>query len=328
MKTLKLDIKNNNLKNLYIFWGDENYLKKHYEGVIKSKILDENFIDFNELILNNETFNIENIYEFINSYPVMSDKKLLILKDIDIFTLKDIDIFLNTPDYIHILIIYSTIEYKPDKRTSVYKNFIPKVSVIEFPFYKDIDLIPWIKRRADALNACIDTKECEYLIFNCGSSMVNLINEIEKLCAYSKKISKADIDNVCTKILSAVIFDISDLITLGEFDKAINLSNILMNLKNEPILILASFTRHLEKLYVISLAKNKGDTYLMNALNTKSSFYLRKMLTQANKLSIGFLSESVVLCMYADRDMKTLSNANSNILTDLLLKMAVVYGKN
>lgn len=328
MKTLKLDIKNDNLKNLYIFWGAENYLKKHYEGVIRNKILDDNFIDFNQLILNNETFNIDLIYEFINSYPVMSDKKLLILKDIDVFSLKDIDIFLNIPDYIHILIIYSNIEYKPDKRTSIYKNFISKTNVIEFPFYKDVDLIPWIKRRAKALNASVDTPECEHLIFNCGLSMVNLINEIEKLCAYSKKITKTDIDNVCTKILSAVIFDISDFIINGEFDKAINLSNTLINLKNEPILILASFARHLEKLYLIKLAKTKGETYLMNILNTKSFFYLKKMLTQSNKLSIGFLSKSVVLCMYADRDMKTLSISNPSILTDVLLKMAVIYGKD
>lgn len=328
MKSLKSDIKNDSLKNIYIFWGAENYLKKHYEGLVRNKILDESFIDFNELILNNETFDIELIYEFIVSYPVMSDKKLLILNDIDIFNIKDIDIFLNTPDYIHILIIYTNIEYKPDKRTVVYKKLIPNVSVIEFPFYTNVDLIPWIKRRANALHCSIDTAQCEHLIFNCGLFMVNLINEIEKLCAYSKKISKDDIDNVCTKILSAVIFDISDFIISGDFKGAIDLSNKLISLKNEPILILASFARHLEKLYLIKLAKNKGDTYLMGILNTKSSFYLRKMIMQSNKLSIEFLRESVVLCMYADRDMKTLATINANILIDLLLKMAVIYAEN
>lgn len=48
-------------------------------------------------------------------------------------------------------------------------------------------------------------------------------------------VKKSDIDAVCTKVLDAVTFDLTDAITAQRFDRALGLVQELIAQKNEPI---------------------------------------------------------------------------------------------
>ena len=84
MNNLKKDINNNTLKNLYLFTGPEVFLSEFYTNDIKKKLLGESGDDFNLLTVSRCLPDINDADNFINSYPFMSDKKLMIIKDSNI----------------------------------------------------------------------------------------------------------------------------------------------------------------------------------------------------------------------------------------------------
>ena len=55
--------------------------------------------------------------------------------------------------------------------------------------------------------------------------MTNLAGEIDKAAAHTTtgEIRKYNIDAVCSPVLDAVIFDLTDAITAGKFDRAVSL---------------------------------------------------------------------------------------------------------
>ena len=55
---LKEQIKNDKLKNIYLFYGDEEFLKNKYVNDIKNAIPHNGFEDFNHIIFN-DTKNCE-----------------------------------------------------------------------------------------------------------------------------------------------------------------------------------------------------------------------------------------------------------------------------
>lgn len=59
------------------------------------------------------------------------------------------------------------------------------------------------------------------MIFLCGNSMTNLAGEMEKAAAHTTTgvIKRYNIDAVCSPVLDAVVFDLTDAVTAGRFDR-------------------------------------------------------------------------------------------------------------
>ena len=99
------------IDNLYLFYGDEDYIKDTYIDRIKTMVLENdmlgiNFTQFDDVPTKNE------LLEAVESAPMMCDKKVVLLNEINIVStsvkkdLKDAltDIFENIPEYTVIII--------------------------------------------------------------------------------------------------------------------------------------------------------------------------------------------------------------------------------
>ena len=71
IKILKDDIKNNNFKNLYVFYGEEEYLKKFYINKIEETILEDNFKSLNKVVLDGKIED-DKIVEACETMPFFS----------------------------------------------------------------------------------------------------------------------------------------------------------------------------------------------------------------------------------------------------------------
>lgn len=188
--TLKNDIKNNNLGNFYIFHGIEDYLKNDSLKKIENLLLDEAFKSFNLEKFDEQNFNIEDFSNAIESFPAMSDKKLIIVRDLDLFKLKAdlkdelVAILSDLPDYVCVIFDYATIKFEQDKRQKM-SNVIKKFGqIIEFTYLSQKQLNVWIKRRLKAEKIEISDKTCEYFTFISSMGMSNLASECDKLAGY------------------------------------------------------------------------------------------------------------------------------------------------
>ena len=146
------------------------------------------------------------------------------------------------------------------------------------------------------------------MIFLCGNSLTNLMGEVEKAAAHSTtgEIKRYNIDAVCSPVLDAVVFDLTDAIADGKFDKAVSLVGDLLRLKNNEVLIFTTITRHIQRLYAAKLCAETrgGDRYLSEMIGSKSPFYAKKIQSAARPLPLPVLRRAASLCAQTDSDLK------------------------
>ena len=329
---LKRDLKNNELGQLYVIGGEEAYLREHYLHKLVDALVDDTFRDFNLEEFEGSAVTVEQLSNAIDSYPAMAERRVVVLKDFDVFhapaAWKEYlpEILSDLPEYICVIFYYDTIDLKPDKRTKLY-SLIQKVGCIaEFTQLERHDLIPWIRRHAAAQKKQISDATCDYLLFLCGTSMTNLVTEIAKACSHSAtdEVTRKDIDAVCSKVLDAVVFDLTDAIADTRFDQALSIVGELIAQKNEPIVLLSAVSRHIQRLYAAKLVAVSHGTEqeLMEMLGTKSAYYARKMRDGARRFPLSWLRRALLLSGETDIAMKTTGTERQKVLELYLLELA------
>ena len=226
---LKQDLAKGSFETLYILYGEEAYLREYYLRQLRKKVVDETFADFNLIELDGKTLTLESLTEAVDSYPAMSERKLVIVTDFNIYappaSFGDqlIDLLSDLPDYVCLVFYFDILEAKPDKRTKMYKLLEKKACTAEFARLEEKELIERLERRE--LNCIISDEDAAYMIFLCGTSLTNLMGEIEKAAAHctTGEIKRYNIDAVCSPVLDAVVFDLTDAIAAGKFEKAVAL---------------------------------------------------------------------------------------------------------
>lgn len=332
VERLKRDLKSNTFAPLYVLYGEETYLKEKYLSSLKKQVVDPTFADFNLQEFEGKTLTYEQLSEAIDSLPAMSEKKLIVVTDFDLFkppaefSDKLSALLADLPDYICLVFYYDLLTNKPDSRTQLYKQLVQFACFAEFSHLTDDNLIKWIIKQAKTLDRSITADTAKHLIFQCGNDMTNLVGEIEKAAAHTttNTIEKKDIFAVCSPVLDAVIFDLTDAITDGKFDKAIQIVESLLAQKNNEIAIFTTIMRHIQRVYAVKLCDNtKADSRrLMEMVGSKSAFYVQRLQSAARKMPLAWLRRTASQCARTDFALKD-SAVNQQKLIELsLLQMA------
>lgn len=82
---LKFQISENKLQKMYIFYGDEEYLKEFYIKKIEALVPDCGLAEYNRIVINGvQEYSVyDDVWE---EMPVMTDRRLLVIRDSNIFT--------------------------------------------------------------------------------------------------------------------------------------------------------------------------------------------------------------------------------------------------
>ena len=327
------DLKNGEYAPLYIISGEESYLKEYYLRELRQKVVDPAFADFNLIEFEGKGLSVEQLTEAIDSYPAMSEKKLIIVSDFDLFKppagFSDVlpGILSDLPEYVCLVFYYDVLEGKPDKRTKLYKTLEKTACFAEFSHQEERELVAWLERRARALGCSIAPEDATYMIFLCGNSMTNLAGEMEKAAAHTTTgvIKKYNIDAVCSPVLDAVVFDLTDAITAGKFDRAVALVGDLIAQKNNEVMIFTTITRHIQRLYAAKLCAEArgGEKQLMEMLGSKSPYYARQIQNAARRVPLSWLRKAASLCSKTDSALKGSAVGRQKQIELTLLSMSV-----
>ncbi|MFI3226408.1 MAG: DNA polymerase III subunit delta [Clostridia bacterium] len=336
-EVLESDVKNNNLGNFYIFHGIEDYMKNFYLKKIEELLLDEAFKSFNLEKFDEQNFNLEDFSNSIESFPAMAEKKVIIVRDFDLYKIKAdirdemIEILSDLPDYVCVIFDYATIEFKQDKRLKINNVIKDKARIVEFAFLSQNKMNTWLKRRFKAENIAISDKTCEYFTFICSMSMSNLSSECEKLCAYcTEEVLPSDIDAICSKVLEAKIFDITDKLLNRDVVSALQLIDDLILLKTDEFSIVSVINSQFQRLYSAKLGmkQHKNERYFMDLWSIRSSYAIRMSLQQAEKYETNFLRTACNLCVKTAMDMVSINMDKSQLLQLLIVKIGAINAEN
>jgi len=328
---LKKDLSAGNVGKLYVFHGEEVYLRDYYLGRMKELLVGQGMAEFNLHTINGKEFTPHALEEAVDCLPMMSERTMVLVTDYDLFRAGEKDrgelirIFTQLPDYCCVVFVYDLISFKSDARTKLAMTLQEQGSVVQFARQEQGDLVDWVHRRFRALGKEIDSEQARYLIFLCGELMNGLIGEIEKIGAYARggRITKEDIDAVATPQLDAVAFQMTDAIGMGNFDRAAAVLGELFQMQEPHVRILYSLGKQMRQLYAarLTLENHGGAAELAQKLGIKP-YPAEKLMNSARRFSLDWCRKAVIACAQTDLAMKSGGGDGDELLTGLLLELA------
>ncbi len=306
---LKNQLKTNSLKNIYLFFGAENYIKELYLKKIKDMLVDPGMEDFNFVMLSEKNVEFAAVDDALESFPMMSEKKLVIIKNSGIFSKASEEVkefwssrLKNIPEYVTLIFDEAAI----DKRSSIYKAVNAAGLSVEFEYLSDSDLVAWLEREARNAGKVIAKHNAEYMVSICDSGLSFIRNELDKLLNFcDKEITRSDIERLVAKSLSVRVFELSDAIMAKDADTALSLLFDFKTVKESAFKILYLLLGTFDKMLHARLLVAEGAPYakIAEKLDLKP-FIARKYLDGGKKFSDDYLIDRIMRVSEIDLAIK------------------------
>lgn len=332
------EIKDDKLRPVYLFTGDEGYLMNKAINRLKDKYIDPSFEALNYVIIDGKDMGFDNILNACETLPFMAEKKLVLVKDIGQILDKDEssdkklgDYVESLDNYLSLILIDKSNELK--KTTKTYKSIRSLGGVVEYSKLKGKELNVWIegiikkhKKKLAPANLNYFIQKSTYSEYGSTKTLYDLENELIKLINYSlnEEISKEDIDLVLIKTLDTNIFNLLSSINRKDSDSALKIFNE-MHISNEPIpRIIFMIVRQLRLMLGYKLYREKGYTEgkIQEKLGVKSSFEFGRIAKESGSFTQAQLKKSLEYILEIDIKQKTSSHDEKLALEILIINLA------
>lgn len=320
MKNLVQDIKTNDFKNIYLLYGEEEYLKKQYRQKLQDALISpDDTVNLN--FYEGKNISVQELIDQAETMPFLADRRLLVIEDSGFFKSASVELaeyLEQVPETTYFLFVESEV----DKRQKMYKAVQKKGRIVEFAAQKEDTLIRWILGILKKENKNITRSSMELLLEKTGTDMNNIAMELEKLLSYTMDrdvITAEDIESICTTQTVNKIFDMINAVADGNRKKALDLYYDLLALKEPPMRILFLLTRQFNLLMQTKELQSTGyDAKTIAAKLAIQPFVARNCTRQASAFSLEKLKMLVKSCVDAEEAVKT-GNLNEKLAVELIL---------
>ena len=329
ISALKAALKAGEPARCYIFYGEEAYLREYYTRQLRQLVCGGPAGDFNYHRLEARGLTVRQVSDAVEAMPMLGGHTLVELDDFDLYRVGEreqwVELLSDLPDYCTLLLVYDTVEWKPDRRIKKLTEVIDRhACVVEFPKQSTRQLMEWLRRRLRAVGKQIDDDTAEYLIFRTGGAMTALGSEADKLGSYvtGQTVTRQDVDMVTEPVLEAQVFAIVDALAARRGGEAMRLLRDLITLQEEPIVILAAMGSQLRRLYAARVLMDSGDGVRgLQELYQLSSYAANMSLKTARQLPLAWCARAVTLCAETDYQLKTSFDDPARLMELLLLRL-------
>lgn len=327
---LKRDLRANAPHTLYVFHGEEVYLRDYYLNELKRRLLPPGLEQFNLHTARGRDCTPEWLEQAADCLPMMSGRTMIQVTDYDLFAggetqrKKLLALFQALPEYCCMVFVYDQQPYKAD-RSKLAALLKERGAVVDFHRQEQGDLVDWITRRFKAEGRAIDAQDARYLIFLAGDLMTNLICEIGKIAAYSRgpRVTRADMEAVVTPQVDAAVFQMTDAIARKDFEKAASVLADLFHERQPAPSILYSVGRYFRQLYTarLCLERGEGRDVFMEMWDMRSAYPAEKIMDAARRFSLAWCRHGVRRCAEVEMAMRG-SGDERELLVSLLMELS------
>lgn len=322
MKTIDNDIKMGQLKNVYLLYGTEDYLKRQYRDKLKHALVEpDDTMNFSAY--EGKDINPKELIDLSETLPFFKEKRMILVENSGFFK-NSCDDLAEYMSQVPESTCFVFVEEEVDKRSKLFKAASRAGSAVEFETPKEDMLIRWILGRIQREGKKITQSVMQLFLSKTGSDMENIDKELEKLICYTwdkTEISAADVEAICTGQTENKIFEMIDAISAKNQKKALDLYYDLLALKEAPMRILFLIARQFQNLLLIKSMSAKGYPAVSIAKTAgMPSFAVQKNLRQAGAFKINQLKEAIEDCGQAEEDVKTGRMADQLAVELLIVK--------
>lgn len=322
MKTIDNDIKMGQLKNVYLLYGTEDYLKRQYRDKLKHALVEpDDTMNFSAY--EGKDINPKELIDLSETLPFFKEKRMILVENSGFFK-NSCDDLAEYMSQVPESTCFVFVEEEVDKRSKLFKAASRAGSAVEFETPKEDMLVRWILGRIQREGKKITQSVMQLFMSKTGSDMENIDKELEKLICYTldkTEISAADVEAICTGQTENKIFEMIDAISAKNQKKALDLYYDLLALKEAPMRILFLIARQFQNLLLIKSMSAKGYPAVSIAKTAgMPSFAVQKNLRQAGAFKINQLKEAIEDCGQAEEDVKTGRMADQLAVELLIVK--------
>ncbi len=321
-KDIIKSIKNNDLKNMYLFYGREFYLIENSINAFKST-LNESMLDFNLDIIDGKEIILDQVISSIETLPFMDERKIVIIKDFELLKGKKknfsdsdekylIDHLDNIPEStVLVFIVYGDI----DKRKNIVKKISKNGIVCNCDKLSDMDLFKWVKKKFESREVVIENAQVMYFIDSEGyrdkssdKTLSDLDNEINKISSFVGRgniVTNEIIDKLSQKKVENDIFKLIDYIGEKNPSNAIRILNDMIQEGESVLGIFAMIAKQFR--VVMQVRQYQIEGYTSKAISDKlkiHTFVVNKALKQSLNFSDDMIIDMLNYILESDYKIK------------------------
>lgn len=322
-KKLKLDP-----HGVYLFYGEEEYLKRRYLEQIRDAIPDDGF---NHVKINGDLLALS---EELDGLALFGGDRLIELWDTDFSKVggEQLDALCELLGSAEdTVVIYTHPDEFPAgtaKKPSPQLAALQKcTNAVNFERQKPAALQGWLARHATAQGCFISPELCRKLIDYSSADMFVLAGEVEKVCAFVMAqgrniVEEKDILAVASPATIYGAFDFTNALLDRDKAKAFVLLSDMIRRKEKPHDILGTVSRMMSDLLQIRVLRDCGMTPAEIASKLKMHEYVLSLrLQSAMKRTMEQLEHTAALCREADRKIKSTRLDSYRVIELLILEL-------
>ena len=323
-------------QNISLFCGDDDYLKDFYCNKLISSIVNEELMFFNFHRYEDAETDLDTIFADAENLPLMAEKTCLLVRNYPLDSLgtaamKEFGESLkNIPETTVIIFFFASSNIPSGKNAkwdSIVKLFDSLGCVVKIEHRTAAKTAKLLVSRAKEKGTSIDLESANYLINCVGDDMQTVLNEFNKVCAFScgNPVTKEMIDITAVKSVEASVFDISSSIFSGDTDKAYKILNELLRQKTGASSIIGALTTSYVNAYRLKVALNADKTisdFAGEFQYKETKYQFGKISPFVRKSTLSSLKKALNILSEADIKSKSSRVSEEMLLTELISKLA------
>jgi len=319
-------LKKGDLAPVYLIHGEEKYLHDEFIDRVIDTSLDSGTKDFNLDIFYASETSADKIINVSSSFPMMAQCRVVVVKDIQQLKpndLKHLADYVSRPSKSSCLILSLPERKKTGKWfTVIFDNALS----IDCRRLYDNEVPAWVEGYLQSKKLTIAKEAIQLLQAQAGNSLLDLVNELEKIQINIHprlKITLEDVQNVTSISKQFNIFELCNVVGEKNFPRAIMILNKLLEQGESPTGMIIQLMRYFVNLMKISENIQRGNQSISELMKVTgvAYYFVNDMMKQSRKFSAGQYRDSFTHLAEADLHLKIGYQKPEMVMELLLYKL-------
>lgn len=352
-KCFKKHISSKKFNNIYVIFGDEKYLVKHYTQELVTAVAGKEPSEFAFHSFNSEA-DVQSVSDAICVVPFMAEYNCVLVNDMDINKLSKeqydsfVEVLKTTPLSTVVIFSFSALaskepssEKKSDEKKSRnrFKTFCDMVDKLGMGAVAELNkrsataLEHQLSVWADKVGKKLSLPVASRIIYYCGTDLATLRLELDKVCAFAGDSDEITLDMVETTVvkkLEARVYELTDNVIFCNAEKAYTQLYQLFAQREDVHDILWVLGQAYVDLYRARVTTTSGE--MMNETAEffnygKRAWVLTKAPGKSRKLSTNALRESLSAIVNLNEKLNSVSINEEAALEKLIADLMLIAKK-
>jgi len=313
----------NDLKPVYLFYGEEDFLIKEATDAVVEAALTPEERGFNLDRMYGSEADPRDVIAHASSFPMMAERRVVIVREADKLAQPDLLAhYIEEPSPTTCLVLTA---FKPDFRRKPFVTAKKHAFVLECKPLYERQIPAWITRRVKQSQRTIEPEAASLLAAYAGTSLRELASELEKVflsIGEKKLITPDDVMAVVGISREFSVFELQWAIGMKDVRKAQEVLLHMMEQGGEPVMMVAVLTKFFQALWKLLDVRRRGVQGKQQFIQAGVFGFEEKYSHAASRFTLQEVEDAFLALADADEKLKTSGGDPHMLLQTLIVHIA------